>query len=121
MSGKVVEGERLGRTLGMPTANLKLNRQQSPLHGIFAVRVYGLQEAALDGVASLGIRPTVGGIEPLLEIHIFDFDRDIYGAHLQVEFIAKLREEERFDDLDALKDQMFKDAASARALLAQMQ
>ena len=122
MSGKVVEGQRLGRTLGMPTANVKLNRQLSPVQGIFAVRVLGLVAGAekndvLPGVASIGTRPTIGGTEPLLEVHIFDFDQDIYGAHLQVEFIAKLRDEVRFDSLDALKHQMFKDADQARELL----
>ena len=122
MSGKVVEGQRLGRELGMPTANVKLNRQQSPLQGIFAVRVLGLaagsgNDTGLDAVASIGTRPTIGGTEPLLEVHIFDFDQDIYGAHLQVEFVAKLRDEVRFDNLDALKEQMFKDADEARVLL----
>ena len=123
MSGKVVRGERLGRELGMPTANVKLNRKLSPVQGIFAVRVAGLGSDSgsakwLDGVASIGTRPTIGGTEPLLEIHIFDFDRDIYGAHLQVEFVAKIRDEEYFDTLDALKAQMFRDADDARELLA---
>ncbi len=117
MSGQVVEGEKLGRTLGMPTANVRLKRSQSPVHGIFAVRVGGLTEGWLNGVASIGTRPTVGGTEPLLEVHIFDFDRDIYGAHIQVEFLAKLRDEERFPDVDALTRQMFKDAEQARAIL----
>ncbi|MEC9374991.1 MAG: bifunctional riboflavin kinase/FAD synthetase [Pseudomonadota bacterium] len=123
MVGKVVEGKKLGRKLGMPTANLKLNRQLSPLQGIFAVRVSGLPclDASIDclnGVASIGTRPTIGGSEPLLEIHIFDFDQDIYGEHLQVDFIAKLRDEEHFDNLDTLAKQMFKDAEIARTLLA---
>lgn len=119
MSGKVVKGQLLGRELGMPTANVKLNRKLSPVQGIFAVRTGGLDpERWLDGVASVGTRPTVNGTEPLLEVHIFDFDRDIYGAHIQVEFVAKLRDEERFDDLDKLRDQMFIDADQARDILA---
>jgi len=118
MSGVVVEGEQLGRTLDMPTANVRLNRALSPVHGIFAARVGGVEDDGwLNGVASIGTRPTVEGVEPLLEVHIFDFDRDIYGAHIQVEFVAKLRDEEKFPDLDTLKEQMFRDAAEARAIL----
>jgi len=125
MSGKVIEGNRLGRELGMPTANVKLNRQRSPLQGIFAVRIGGVNGDRypaewLDGVASIGTRPTIGGTEPLLEINIFDFDQDIYGVHLQVEFVAKLRDEVHFDSLDELKVQMFKDADEARDLLAKL-
>jgi riboflavin kinase/FMN adenylyltransferase len=117
MSGMVVKGQMLGRELGMPTANVKLNRKLSAVQGIFAVRVGGLGADWLDGVASVGTRPTVNGIEPLLEVHLFDFDRDIYGAHIQVEFIAKLRDEVRFPDLESLKRQMFLDAAQARDIL----
>ncbi|MDP6437441.1 MAG: bifunctional riboflavin kinase/FAD synthetase [Gammaproteobacteria bacterium] len=118
MSGKVVLGQKLGRTLGMPTANVKLNRKLSPVHGIYAVRVRGLNDDRLDGVASVGTRPTIDGVEPLLEVHIFDFDRDIYGANIQVEFVAKLRDEVRFPDLETLREQMFKDAEQAREVLA---
>ena len=118
MAGMVVRGQMLGRKLGMPTANVKLNRKLSPVQGIFAVRVGGLQPGQwLDGVASIGTRPTVEGVEPLLEVHIFDFDRDIYGAHIQVEFIAKLRDEVRFPDIDTLRKQMFVDAEQARSIL----
>jgi riboflavin kinase/FMN adenylyltransferase len=122
MSGRVVRGQLLGRELGMPTANVKLNRKLSPVQGIFAVRVTGELPGGdggwLKGVASVGTRPTVDGIEPLLEVHLFDFDRDIYGAHIQVEFVAKLRDEVRFPDLDTLRQQMFADAAHAREILA---
>lgn len=122
MSGRVVRGQLLGRELGMPTANVKLNRKLSPLQGIFAVRVAGELPGSdggwLDGVASIGTRPTVNGIEPLIEVHLFDFDRDIYGAHIQVEFVAKLRDEVRFPDLETLRQQMFADAARAREILA---
>jgi riboflavin kinase/FMN adenylyltransferase len=72
----------------------------------------------LPGVASIGTRPTVNGTEPLLEVHIFDFDRDIYGEHITVEFVAKLRDEERFDDIESLREQMFIDAGNAREILA---
>jgi riboflavin kinase/FMN adenylyltransferase len=119
MSGKVVRGRKLGRELGMPTANVKLNRKLSPVQGIFAVRTGGVEPGQwLDGVASVGTRPTVDGAEPLLEVHLFDFDRDIYGAHIQVEFVAKLRDEEKFDDLETLRKQMFIDAEQARDKLA---
>jgi len=119
MSGKVVMGKKLGRELGMPTANIKLNRKLSPVQGIFAVRAAGVEPGKwLDGVASVGTRPTVEGVEPLLEVHLFDFNRDIYGAHIQVEFVAKLRDEERFDDLESLRKQMFIDADQARSILA---
>lgn len=119
MSGTVVRGQMLGRELGMPTANVMLNRKLSPVQGIFAVRVGGLGAGRwLDGVASVGTRPTIDGTEPLLEVHIFDFDQDIYGAHIQVEFIAKLRDEERFPDIETLRKQMFVDADMARDILA---
>ena len=88
MSGKVVEGNHLGRRLGFPTANVNPDRRQVALMGIYAARVHGLGDQALDGVAALGTRPTVDGTKPLLEAHIFDFDEDIYGEHIQVEFIV---------------------------------
>jgi riboflavin kinase/FMN adenylyltransferase len=118
MFGRVVRGNRLGHQLGMPTANIRLHRVQSPLHGIFAVTVDGdgLQQHA--AVASVGCRPTIDGTEMLLEVHLFDFDGDLYGQHLEVQFVKKLREEERFENLDALTTQMHLDAQQARALLA---
>lgn len=118
MSGKVVEGNHLGRRLGFPTANVNPDRRQVALMGIYAARVFGLGSKPLDGVASLGTRPTVNGTKPLLEAHIFDFDEDIYGEHIHVEFVEKLRDEEKFADLDALIEQMHRDAANARAILA---
>jgi len=86
--------------------------------GIFAVRVDGLGDTLLDGVASVGTRPTVDGTKPLLEVHLFDFDDEIYGRYIGVEFIAKLRDEARFPDLGALTEQMHVDAAQAREILA---
>lgn len=119
MRGRVVRGEQLGRQLGFPTANLRLARRRPPLDGIFAVRVRGIAPGrALGGVASLGTRPTVGGQVPLLEAHVFDYAGDLYGRELEVEFVARLREELRFDDVDAMVAQMHRDAAAARALLA---
>jgi riboflavin kinase/FMN adenylyltransferase len=120
MMGRVVYGEALGRTLGFPTANLRLMRRKAPLWGILAVRVYGIADVPLAGVASLGTRPTVNGVEPLLEVHVFDFHGDLYGRVLEVEFVAKLRDEARFDSLAALQVQMQIDAAQARELLAKV-
>ena len=118
MSGKVVRGESMGRKLGYPTANVNLKRRLSPVFGIFAVRVSGLGERALDGVASVGTRPTFNGTKPLLEVHIFDFDEDIYGQRIHVDFVARLRNEEKFDDVQELVEQMHRDSAAAREILA---
>jgi riboflavin kinase/FMN adenylyltransferase len=120
MMGRVVHGNELGRTLGFPTANLRLMRRKSPVHGILAVRVYGIKPAPLAAVASLGTRPTVGGTELLLEVHVFDFSGDLYGRLIEVEFVAKLRDEIKFDTLSALTAQMNIDAAQARALLTKV-
>jgi riboflavin kinase/FMN adenylyltransferase len=117
MTGRVVHGRELGRTLGFPTANLRLMRRKSPVWGILAVRVLGIGRQALPGVASLGTRPTVNGTEPLLEVHVFDFSGDLYGRALEVEFVAKLRDEVKFDSLDAMTQQMKIDGANAREVL----
>ena len=118
MSGTVIRGDRLGRALGFPTANVNLRRRQSPVMGIFAARVRGLGPEALDAVASVGTRPTFGGTKPLLEVHIFDFDRDIYGTYIHVDFIARLRSEQRFGGARELIEQMHRDTARAREILA---
>jgi riboflavin kinase/FMN adenylyltransferase len=118
ISGRVVRGLGLGRKLGFPTANVNLKRLQAPIDGIFAARVTGLGGPPLDGVASVGTRPTIGGGAPLLEVLIFDFDRDIYGRYITVHFIERLREERHFADLEALKRQMHVDVAAARAALS---
>ena len=117
MRGRVRPGKRLGRDLGFPTANLPLERRRAPVAGIFAVRVHGVGSAALPGVASLGTRPTIGGVETLLEAHLFDFCEDLYGREIEVEFAAKLRDEARFATLEALTAQMRRDAADARRIL----
>lgn len=117
MSGRVVEGARLGRRLGFPTANIRLQRRKSPLAGIFAVRVSGLALERRPGVASVGTRPAVGGKEWLLEAHVFDFNGDLYRQRLDVDFVARLRDELAYDNLDAMTEQMHRDAARARELL----
>jgi riboflavin kinase/FMN adenylyltransferase len=117
MRARVMRGTHLGRELGFPTANLPLRRLRAPLAGIFAVRVHGAGAGALPGVASLGTRPTVGGTEALLEAHVFDFSADLYGREIEVEFAAKLRDEERFATLAALTAQMQRDAQQARRIL----
>lgn len=118
IGGWVVRGRRMGHELGYPTANIRLGKRISPISGIFAVRVHGVAARPLPGVASLGVRPTLtGNGEPLLEVHMFDFDGDLYGRRIDVEFVAKLRDEEKFNDLDALRAQMDRDAARARDTL----
>jgi riboflavin kinase/FMN adenylyltransferase len=117
IDGRVVRGNRVGHELGYPTANIRLGRRVSPVHGIFAVRVHGLGGQPRPGVASLGVRPMFDGREPLLEAHLFDFDGDLYGRRIEVEFVARLRDEEKFADLDALKAQMDRDAAQSREIL----
>lgn len=119
IEGKVEYGKQLGRQLGYPTANIHLRDRSSPVHGIFAVRVgLGESECSWPGVASLGVRPTVNEVpEPLLEVHLFDFEGDLYGQRMAVEFVAKLRDEQKFDNLDELTVQMAKDARQARELL----
>ena len=114
IDGQVKHGDKIGRQLGFATANLRIKHNPLPMTGVFAVEVDGLGERPWPGVANLGIRPTVGGIRPLLEVHLFDFNRDIYGAHIAVRFIHKLRDEQRFPNFDALKAQIAADAAAAR-------
>jgi riboflavin kinase/FMN adenylyltransferase len=117
IGGRVIAGQALGARLGFPTANIRLHRRVSPVAGIFAVRVSGAGLERQAGVASAGTRPTVGGTEWLLEVHVFDFEGNLYGRRLDVEFVARLRDERRFDDLDAMTAEMRLDADRARALL----
>lgn len=118
IGGHVVRGQQLGRKLGYPTANLRLGSRVAPVGGIFAVWVRGIGDENRAGVASLGMRPTVGGTEPLLEAHLFDFDGDLYGKRIEVEFVQKLRDEAKFESLDAMVMQIDRDAAQARAILS---
>lgn len=117
IDGRVVHGDKLGRKLGFNTANIHIRHNPVPMTGVFAVEVEGLGDHPLPGVANLGVRPTVGGTQPLLEVHLFDFNRFIYGAHLTVRFLHKLRAEQKFPDFDALKAQIARDAAAARHYL----
>lgn len=116
ISGRVIHGNRLGRTLGFPTANLRV-AEPPALRGILAARVHGAGLAGHPAVASLGRRPTVAGRGWLLEVHLFDFSGSLYGSHLEVEFVGFIRHERHFDSLEAMTEQMHRDAAAARALL----
>ena len=118
IGGRVVRGRQLGRTLGYPTANLRFPKTPA-LSGIYATLVHGVFEQPWPSVSSFGTRPTVDGVEPLLEAHLFDFQGDLYGRHIDVEFVAKLRDEVKFNDLDALTVQMHRDAEQARAILSE--
>ncbi|MQP76821.1 bifunctional riboflavin kinase/FAD synthetase [Stenotrophomonas sp. MYb238] len=122
IGGRVVRGQQLGRTLGFPTANLRFPRTPA-LSGIYATWVHGVfgdsgRSGPWPSVSSFGTRPTVQGVEPLLEAHLFDFQGDLYGRHIEVEFVAKLRDEEKFNDLPALTEQMHRDARQARHILS---
>jgi riboflavin kinase/FMN adenylyltransferase len=118
ISGRVVGGDQLGRKIGFPTANILLKHNRPPLKGVFAVRVQGLATPDWPGVANLGTRPSVHqNSNPTLEVHLFDLDRNLYGQHLRVEFLHKLRDEAKFPNFDALVAQIDKDARQARALL----
>lgn len=114
MQGRVVHGDKRGRIIGFPTANIYLHRAVTPVQGVYTVRMYGIAEKGLPGVANVGIRPTIGGTRSLLEVHLFDFQQDIYGRHVEVEFCEKLRDEQRYPSLDLLIAQIGKDAQAAR-------
>jgi len=124
IDGRVAVGDRRGRTIGFPTANLGLDDYLQPAFGVYAVRVSGdgaddpLRGHTVDGVANLGLRPTVGGLVPRLEAHLFDTDVDLYGRHLRVALVDFIRPERKFAGLDALKAQIAQDAAQACAILA---
>jgi riboflavin kinase/FMN adenylyltransferase len=115
--GRVAEGQRRGRTIGFPTANIHLHRRLSPLRGVFAVRVHGLGAEAVNGVANVGTRPTVDGSRWVLEVHLFDVDQNLYGRYLDVEFCKRLRDEKKFASFDLLKQQIERDAERARQYL----
>ena len=124
ITGRVIHGRKLGRTLGFPTANISLTRRKPALSGVFAVRCFGIRglegvaNGVVNGVANLGTNPAVQvNGRPSLEVFLFDFSRDLYGQRLEVEFVAKLRDEARYDSLDALTAQIRIDCEQARALL----
>ncbi len=119
ISGRVIGGDKLGRQIGFPTANIQLKYNHPPLSGIFVVAVHGALQSSpttvLSGVASLGVRPTIHeNGKPILEVHLFDFNDEIYGQHLQVDFLHKLRDEEKYANIDTLIRQIEKDVAQAR-------
>ena len=114
MSGRVAHGDKRGRTLGYPTANIHLHRGKVPLTGVYAIRLYGLEDEPIEGVANVGVRPTIGEGNTLLEVHLFDFNKDIYGENVQVYFLHKVRDEKKFDGLPALVAQIERDCQSAK-------
>jgi riboflavin kinase / FMN adenylyltransferase len=116
--GRIRYGRQMGRQIGFPTANIFLHRQVSPLRGVFAVLMHGLKEKPLTGVANLGTRPTVDGHQLLLEVHLFNFDKTIYGHDVEVEFVKKIRDEQRFASFEALKQQITLDVQTAKAVFA---
>jgi riboflavin kinase/FMN adenylyltransferase len=116
ISGRVMRGDALGRKLGFPTANVQMKHNRPPLAGIFAVRLHGAAAEPLRGVASLGVRPTVKqGGAPVLEVHILDFDGDLYRRHVRVEFLHKFRDEEKYADLATLTKRIALDVENAKA------
>lgn len=118
ISGKVVHGDKLGRKLGYPTANVHIRHDRPPLLGVYAVKLEGLPGGELPGVASLGVRPTLkDNGKPVLEVHLFDFNQEIYGTHVRVKFLHKIRDEMKFADLDILKRWMIADEQAARDYL----
>ncbi|HTT08661.1 MAG TPA: bifunctional riboflavin kinase/FAD synthetase [Gammaproteobacteria bacterium] len=118
MEGRVMHGEKRGRTLGFPTVNVDLHRHAAPVSGIFAARVHGLKARALKAMAYVGTRPAVGGAHTVMEAHVFGYDEDCYGRHLRIEFVRKLREDMALPSLQALQAQMERDAEEARRVLA---
>ena len=118
VTGEVSIGQQLGRTIGFPTANIVLPDMLMPVSGVFAVKATLSNGAEIDGVANVGTRPTVGGKENRLEVHLLDFSRDLYGQTMSVRFVEKVRCEHKFDSVDDLKRQIQKDAARARVILS---
>lgn len=114
MLGKIRHGDKLGRQLGFPTANIFLHRKLTPVRGVYTVYMHGISDHPLPGAANVGTRPTVDGTRTLLEVHLLDFNQDIYGKHVRVEFCEKLRDEVRYPNLDLLKEQIAKDVALAK-------
>lgn len=118
--GRVVHGGKRGRTIGFPTANIKLFRKISPLHGVFAVTITGIDDSELLGIANIGTRPTVdGSAEVILEVHLFNFDKPIYGYYIEVHFKQKIRNEMRFASLVQLQNQIKLDVAKTRKIFAE--
>lgn len=118
MCGRVAHGDKRGRLMGFPTANIHLHRAASPVLGVYAVEMFGIPGEPVRGVANIGMRPTVDGRRCILEVHLFDFAQDIYGVHVQVDFLHKIRDERRFASLEELSRQIGLDVAAARDFFA---
>ena len=115
-SGKIVHGQHLGRTIDIPTANIWLPNQRLPIKGVYAVKCK-LNDQSLNGIANMGVRPTVGGEKPVLEVHLFEFNENIYSQRIRVKFVEKIRDEKKFDNLDMLKSQIQEDISIAKNIL----
>lgn len=115
LSGRVAHGKKLGRELGYPTINIKMGDKTLIVKGIFAVSVKGIDNRVLRGVASIGTRPTVNGVDTILEVYILDFDQDVYGYSVEVEFLHKIRDEQKFDSLEELSTHIGQDTEKAKA------
>ena len=120
IEGVVRRGRQLGRQLGFPTANVELDDYVAPRLGIYATRTRMRDGRVIPGVANIGTNPTVGEVQARLEVHLFDFDRELYDAHLRVNFLHKLRDEVKYDSLDALTAQIARDCQDARDHLNRM-
>ncbi|MCB1722366.1 MAG: bifunctional riboflavin kinase/FAD synthetase [Chromatiaceae bacterium] len=117
IAGRVAHGNKRGRTIGFPTLNIGLLRRSTPLLGVYAVQVFCLDIEPLPGVANIGSRPTLTGDERvLLEVHLFDFDADVYGRHVEVDFVEHIRDERRFDSFELLREQIGRDVQRARRI-----
>ena len=114
ISGQVAHGDKLGRAMGFPTANIHLHGYMVPWNGVYVVQLLGIKDEPIKGVANVGVRPTVGGEKATLEVHLFNFDREIYGKHVQVHFLHKLRAERKFSNLTALISQIDEDCRQAK-------
>ena len=118
--GRIAHGDKLGRTIGYPTANIKMHRKNTPVNGVFAVTMTGIDGLEFEGIANVGTRPTLdGGSKVILETHLFDFNKEIYGRYVEVHFHQKIRDELRFQSLEELKDQIFKDVAETKKIFAE--
>lgn len=119
--GRVAHGDKRGRTIGFPTANIRMFRKNTPVNGVFAVTMTGIDDLEVEGIANVGIRPTVDGASKvILETHLFDFDREIYGRYVEIHFKHKIRDEKRFDSLDELKKQIAKDIIETKKIFAEL-
>jgi riboflavin kinase/FMN adenylyltransferase len=118
MAGRVAHGNKQGRVIGFPTANLFLHRHATPLSGVYAVEMFGIPGEPRQGIANIGTRPTVGSSKALLEVHLFDFSDDLYGRHVEIDFLRKIRDEQRFSSFAELRSQILQDVDNAKNFFA---